>query len=93
MERRDFLMGAAEMLGLSALVGRASARTGTDSPSSSITLFLCGDVMTGRGIDQLLAHPSEPTLHEPYVRDARRYVELAEEVHGPIERPVAPSYS
>jgi poly-gamma-glutamate synthesis protein (capsule biosynthesis protein) len=51
-----------------------------------IRLFLCGDVMTGRGIDQALPHPGEPTLHEPYVRDARRYVELAEHVSGAIPR-------
>ena len=47
--------------------------------ADSITLFLCGDVMLGRGIDQILPHPSSPVLHEPYVRDARRYLELAEE--------------
>jgi len=58
----------------------------------AITLFLCGDVMTGRGIDQILAHPVDPTLHESYVRDARVYVELAEEANGPINRPAAPAY-
>jgi poly-gamma-glutamate synthesis protein (capsule biosynthesis protein) len=31
-----------------------------------VTLFLCGDVMTGRGVDQILPHPSKPELHEPY---------------------------
>ncbi|HEX3587842.1 MAG TPA: poly-gamma-glutamate biosynthesis protein, partial [Candidatus Angelobacter sp.] len=41
-------------------------------------LFLCGDVMTGRGIDQALSHPVNPVLYEPHVRDAREYVELAE---------------
>jgi len=45
-------------------------------------------VMTGRGVDQILAHPGDPRLWEPYVRDARRYVELAEEVNAPIPRPV-----
>jgi poly-gamma-glutamate synthesis protein (capsule biosynthesis protein) len=30
--------------------------------TESITLFLCGDVMTGRGIDQALPHPSRPQL-------------------------------
>jgi len=53
-----------------------------------ITLFLCGDVMTGRGIDQILPHPSDPHLYEAYVRDARTYIELAERVHGPIRYPV-----
>jgi poly-gamma-glutamate synthesis protein (capsule biosynthesis protein) len=52
----------------------------------SITLFLSGDVMTGRGIDQILPTPSDSTLHESYVRDAREYVRLAERLNGPIPR-------
>lgn len=50
-------------------------------------LFLCGDVMTGRGIDQILPAPSRPGIYEPGVRSALRYVELAEEKNGPIPRP------
>jgi poly-gamma-glutamate capsule biosynthesis protein CapA/YwtB (metallophosphatase superfamily) len=53
-----------------------------------MTLFLCGDVMTGRGIDQALPSSCPPQLHEPYVRDAREYVALAEGVNGPIRRPL-----
>lgn len=53
-----------------------------------VTLFLCGDVMLGRGVDQILPHPGDPTLREPYLRDARDYVESAEAVSGPIPRPV-----
>ena len=60
--------------------------------SDLVTLFLCGDVMLGRGIDQLLAHPSDPALLEGYVKDARDYVALAEDLHGPIVRPVEPGY-
>ncbi|MDP6475713.1 MAG: CapA family protein [Alphaproteobacteria bacterium] len=59
---------------------------------SSITLFLCGDVMTGRGIDQVLPHPADPTLHEPFVTSARDYVALAERANGPIAWPVDFSY-
>jgi poly-gamma-glutamate capsule biosynthesis protein CapA/YwtB (metallophosphatase superfamily) len=55
----------------------------------SLRLFLCGDVMTGRGIDQALPHPVDPVLYEPYVRDAREYVELAEKANGPIPRPLS----
>jgi len=58
----------------------------------NITLFLCGDVMTGRGIDQILPHPSDPILFESYVGDAREYVELAEQVNGPIRKPVDFAY-
>ncbi|HZP36345.1 MAG TPA: CapA family protein [Methylomirabilota bacterium] len=57
-----------------------------------MTIFLCGDVMTGRGVDQILPHPSDPRLHEPYVRDAREYVRLAEAANGPVPRPVSLSY-
>jgi poly-gamma-glutamate synthesis protein (capsule biosynthesis protein) len=60
--------------------------------SRFVTVFLCGDVMTGRGVDQILRHPSAPRLHEPAVDDARAYVELAEELNGPIPRKAAGSY-
>jgi poly-gamma-glutamate capsule biosynthesis protein CapA/YwtB (metallophosphatase superfamily) len=53
-----------------------------------VTLFLCGDVMLGRGIDQILPNPGDPTLHESYVRDARTYVRLAVERNGRIPIPV-----
>lgn len=57
-----------------------------------ISLFLCGDVMTGRGIDQILPFSVAPHLFETYVRDARYYVELAERRHGPIPRKADFSY-
>jgi poly-gamma-glutamate capsule biosynthesis protein CapA/YwtB (metallophosphatase superfamily) len=57
-----------------------------------LRLFLAGDVMTGRGVDQILPHPSDPGLHEDYVKDARDYVRLAERVSGPIARPVGFDY-
>ncbi|MET9958527.1 CapA family protein [Streptomyces sp. NPDC006326] len=57
-----------------------------------VTLFLCGDVMTGRGVDQILPHPGDPALQESWIRDARAYVELAEAVNGPIPRPVDPAW-
>src|SRR6266487_5267525 len=59
----------------------------------SLRLFLCGDVMTGRGIDQALPHHVNPILYEPYVRDAREYVHLAEKAHGSISRPLSLDYS
>ncbi|MFD9407599.1 CapA family protein [Streptomyces sp. NPDC059989] len=51
-----------------------------------LTLFLAGDVMLGRGIDQILPHPGDPALPEAYVTDARTYVELAETANGTIPR-------
>lgn len=58
----------------------------------TVTLFLCGDVMLGRGVDQILARPGDPALREGYVMDARSYVRMAESVHGPIPAPVDPSW-
>jgi poly-gamma-glutamate capsule biosynthesis protein CapA/YwtB (metallophosphatase superfamily) len=53
-----------------------------------VRLFLCGDVMLGRGVDQVLPHPGDPALRERYVKDARTYVDLAERVNGAVPRPV-----
>ena len=64
----------------------------TEGRRDSIRLFLCGDFMPGRGIDQILSHPCSPFLHEHYVHSAMDYVRLAEEANGPIPRCVGPSY-
>jgi poly-gamma-glutamate synthesis protein (capsule biosynthesis protein) len=61
-------------------------------PTVVITLFLCGDVMIGRGIDQILPHPGDPTLHEPYVKTASTYVRIAEAKNGAIKAPVRFDY-
>ena len=55
---------------------------------SAVTLFLAGDVMTGRGIDQILANPCDPQLHETYVKNAGRYVSLADQSSGSVPRDV-----
>jgi poly-gamma-glutamate synthesis protein (capsule biosynthesis protein) len=57
-----------------------------------MTLFLCGDVMLGRGIDQIQPHSVDPTLHEPFMTSARGYVALAEDESGPIPSSVEPPY-
>jgi len=58
----------------------------------AVTVFLCGDVMTGRGVDQILPHPGDPRLREEYVKDAGQYVQLAETASGRVPRPVSFSY-
>lgn len=72
----------------------ARARMSSDDSrrNDTITLFLCGDVMTGRGIDQALPYPSDPRICEPFVTSALAYVELAEQANGPIPRPVDFAY-
>lgn len=57
-----------------------------------VRLFLCGDVMTGRGIDQVLPAPCDPEIHEPYLKSALDYVRIAEEANGPIPRRAPPAY-
>ncbi|MBI4189308.1 MAG: CapA family protein [Betaproteobacteria bacterium] len=64
----------------------------SNAGSRSVTLFLCGDVMTGRSVDQILAHPNKPHIFEPYMRSAAGYVQLAEGATGPINRPVDFAY-
>jgi poly-gamma-glutamate synthesis protein (capsule biosynthesis protein) len=53
-----------------------------------LSIFLGGDLMTGRGVDQILAHPGDPDLWEPGTSDARTYVRLAVEANGPFPTPV-----
>lgn len=55
-------------------------------------VFLCGDVMLGRGIDQALPHSVAPVLYEPYVRDARDYIKLAERENGKVKLPLSYRY-
>lgn len=84
---RLFLLGLAGCLSSICLV-----RGSNEVNSSSITMFLCGDVMTGRGVDQILPNPCAPRIHESYVKDARGYVALTEQASGPIAYPVDYSY-
>jgi poly-gamma-glutamate synthesis protein (capsule biosynthesis protein) len=98
MLRRTFL----RILGLGAagfgMGGLASRGTGKmayrdgKTADETITLFLCGDVMTGRGIDQILPYPSRPDIYESYLKSARDYVNIAEQQSGPIPRQVSYDY-
>jgi poly-gamma-glutamate capsule biosynthesis protein CapA/YwtB (metallophosphatase superfamily) len=94
VKRRNFLLYAINSLLLSAspkiALSKMTEKTGNHP--DYLTLFLCGDVMTGRGIDQVLPHPGDPSLHEPYVRNAKEYVALAEMANGPIPAPVDFTY-
>jgi len=57
-----------------------------------VTLVACGDVMPGRGVDQVLPHPGDPELREDYASDANAYIRLAERANGPISRPAGFSW-
>jgi poly-gamma-glutamate capsule biosynthesis protein CapA/YwtB (metallophosphatase superfamily) len=64
----------------------------SDFSKNAIKLFLCGDVMTGRGIDQIMPHSSNPRIFEPCMTSAAGYVELAEKANGPIPQSVDFAY-
>ena len=94
MKRRKFLLDYGKVLLLlsSPRLNIGDAAASSSSASGLITLFVCGDVMTGRGIDQVLPRPSHPRLYESYVNNATRYVELAQTVNGPFPKRVDFSY-
>lgn len=94
MNRREFLLNTGKTLIVLAdpTLEMSQAASDPSTDSSLITLFMCGDVMTGRGIDQVLPHPSDPRIYEPSLKTAMGYVELAEKASGPIPKPVDFSY-
>ncbi|MDR9440723.1 MAG: CapA family protein, partial [Halomonas sp.] len=59
---------------------------------TGVTLWLSGDVMTGRGIDQILPYPGDPRILESYMTSALDYVRLAERLTGPIPHRVDFAY-
>ena len=71
---------------------KEAMKTAERENNALVKLFLCGDVMTGRGIDQALPFSVDPVLYESYVKDARDYVELAEYANGKIDIPVSFDY-
>jgi len=101
--RRTFLLGSTAALGgwsaASAEAGRAASQLatgdterGATNASGHVTLFLSGDVMTARGIDQVLPHPGDPELRERVAHSALDYVALAKWKNGRIPRPVDFAY-
>ena len=64
----------------------------TSARADLLSLFLCGDVMAGRGIDQILPHPGNPILYERYMKSASGYVALAEDANGTLPKPVEYAY-
>lgn len=57
-----------------------------------LSLLLAGDVMLGRGVDQIMPHPCDPEIPDPRTRSALDFVYAAEGVNGTIPRPVEPDY-
>ena len=86
------MLGGMALSGMAMSAITASGRQPFPAKRDTVTLFLSGDVMTGRGIDQILPHPSDPVLYESYMRSADGYVALAEREAGPIDRPVDYGY-
>ncbi len=96
--RRTFLaiaagvpMAGADIPG-EAMSGSRAESVERPEAERDLTLCLTGDVMSGRGIDQILPHPGDPRIFEPYVRSALDYVHFAERKNGPIPRSVDFAY-
>jgi poly-gamma-glutamate capsule biosynthesis protein CapA/YwtB (metallophosphatase superfamily) len=58
----------------------------------SVDLSLCGDVMLGRGVDQILPYPGSPELREGFTRHAGDYVRLVEARSSPVPVPAGFSW-
>jgi poly-gamma-glutamate synthesis protein (capsule biosynthesis protein) len=91
-----YTLGGLIFLLLLAIVAGCSETTSTPQtprlppePGRHITIFVTGDVMTGRGIDQALPHPGNPLIHESYMKSAAGYVQLAEQAHGLFKTPLS----
>lgn len=101
LARRELLRAATAALAGSAVgcdppvstqTGGQRGSKSTRGSSRPIVVFLSGDVMLGRGIDQILPHSSDPELHESFVQNALEYVRLAERENGRIPRKVGFEY-
>jgi len=79
------------LIGYLFLASMGTQAMGQEMPRN-VKIFMSGDVMTGRGIDQVLPHPGDPLIHESYLKSARGYVKIAEQVNGPIQQPVSFAY-
>jgi len=92
MERRDFLREICKFTAGGYFMANVNPINNPDhtadenkfksEDSKSVTLFLSGDIMTGRGIDQVLPYSVDPKIYEPYAKSAKDYVQLAERMHG-----------
>ena len=82
------------VLGSIEFILRLTQRTSKSAVEAKrpMTVLLCGDVMIGRGIDQVLPHPSAPVLYEAFAQSAGDYVRLAEQANGVIRKPVPFEY-
>ncbi len=85
MDRRTFLIQSGGWL---VVLASRNFQSSQEVASPRITLFLGGDVMTGRGIDQVLPPPGDTRIFDGHVKDARRYVELDEAGNGASRRPL-----
>lgn len=95
MHKKLVLCGFAGLMvvvSLTAFISKEDAMITGDQGTSPVKIFMCGDVMLGRGIDQILPHPGDPVIHESYMKSARGYVEIAERENGPIPGDAGFSY-
>lgn len=101
MDRRTFIIESSKAILVPAFMSSLSysylhqsgpSSGSGDTVEDTLTLFLSGDVMTGRGIDQVLPHSVDPRIYERYAESAEGYVELAERKNGNIPEEISYQY-
>lgn len=100
MYRRNFIIHISKFMVGSAIMNASEYHLYTagvisrtrNSETTTLTLFLAGDVMTGRGIDQVLPHSVHPRIYERYAKSAEGYVKLAERKNGGIPGEISYGY-
>lgn len=95
MDRKEFIfnmLGLAVMNPMSYAYADGFAHSSGREINDPLKLFLAGDVMTGRGIDQVLPYSVNPRLYERYTNSAERYVQLTEQTSGNIPDEVSYHY-
>lgn len=70
----------------------SESKSKEDKMDATVKILMMGDVMTGRGIDQILPFHNKSNIFEPYMKDAKGYVQLASQKNGPISMPIGMDY-
>ncbi|MGD9021164.1 MAG: CapA family protein, partial [Lysobacterales bacterium] len=84
----DRIKGSARRADTEMVKARAVPVSASGPGDKDMKLLLCGDVMLGRGIDQVLPRPGDPKLQEHWrkVYDAREFIRRAQMKHGQIDK-------
>eukprot|EP01084_Bolivina_argentea_P282692 483955_1 len=63
------------------IIHAVTSNNNHDESHETVRIFLTGDIMIGRGVDQILRYPSDPSLAYT-TKTAKFYITKAEEING-----------